>query len=323
MSSHDIQNRLTDNSNVNAAVEDALKDFDLGKITDQTVIAVGFEDYNVHLKTEQGEYVAKVFSKNRTDEEIRRNVEILRAVNDSDVHHPEIMKLPSGDIYYVHSSGLSMVVMRYIPGKTYYELQRSPTEAELDLIAMEAYKINRLGIQPLPLFDSWAIPNFEWMYEQTKDFMNEEGLGLTTQALGHFRSLPLETLPKTFVHGDIIKSNTILGDDGRVYVIDFSVANIYPRVQELAVMAANLMADGEAEGAMTLRQRVDAVVASYLRAGGELTNEELQCVYDYALAGVAMEYMGGIYESSRGQDEAEVQYWQGLGLAGLREALAA
>lgn len=322
MSNQDFEARLAEDGNINAAISDACKELELGEILEQSVIAVGFEDYNVRVKTDRGEYVAKVFSKNRTEEEVRRNIEILEAVNNSDVHHPEILKLPSRDIHYVHASGLSMVVMHFVAGKTYFELQRSPTHAELDLIAMEALKISRLEIQPTELFDSWAIPNFVWMYEQTKDLMNEEGRGLATQALEHFKRLPLDALPKAFVHGDIIKSNTILGDDGKVYVIDFSVANVYPRAQELAVMAANLMADGEVDGAKTLRERVDEVVGAYLSAGAELTDEELMSVYDYALAGVAMEYMGGIYEGSKGQAETEVKYWQELGLAGLREALS-
>lgn len=317
----EIESRLSEGSLVDLALQDMAVAFNIGQLKSTSVIAVGFEDYNVHVEAEQGEFVAKVFSKNRTDEEILRNVEILRAVNDSDVQHPEIMKLPNGDIHFVHASGLSMVVMRYVLGKTFYELQRSPTDEELGLIAAEAVKINRLDIAPEQLFDSWAIPNLRWMYEQTREHLDAEGARLVDEALKHFEQIPFDELPKAFVHGDIIKSNTILGDDGKVYVIDFSVANVYPRVQEVVVMAANLLADGEREGARTLRQRVDAAVGAYLQAGGELLEAELGCAYNYAIAGVAMEFLGSVYERLRGENAEEVAYWHNLGLAGLREAL--
>ncbi len=45
----------------------------------------------------------------------------------------------------------------------------------------------------------------------------------------------------TLVLMRFVEGNTIKGDDGKIYIIDFSVANWYPRIQELAVMAANLL----------------------------------------------------------------------------------
>ncbi len=211
--------------------------------------------------------------------------------------------------------------MAFIQGQTFYELSRTPTADELALINIEAVKINSMQYSPEYIFDSWAIPNMKWMFKKTKDHLSDEGLNLVQKAFEYYDKIPFDELPTCFVHGDLIKTNIILGDDNKIYVIDFAVSNVYPRIQELAVMAANLMFNEQSSEGLSLKQRVDIVIESYLKADDQLTQIEKDNVFNYALPGAAMEYMGSVNERVVGDTSEEIAYWEKLGLENLREAL--
>ncbi|KZT73239.1 hypothetical protein DAEQUDRAFT_662542, partial [Daedalea quercina L-15889] len=66
----------------------------------------------------------------------------------------------------------------------------------------------------------------------------------TSQARGQPPSLSSDALvfdnsaPLVLTHGDITLRNLILGDDGRLWLIDWGFAGVYPRWMEYATMAA-------------------------------------------------------------------------------------
>jgi thiamine kinase-like enzyme len=211
--------------------------------------------------------------------------------------------------------------MEYVHGKTFYDLSRIPNKDELIMICTEAVKINSMKYEPEYIFDSWAIPNMKWMYEKTKDHLSAEGLRLVQKAFKIYDSIPINDLPKCFVHGDLTKTNLIIGEDNKIYVLDFAVSNTYPRIQELAVMVANLMFDEKAERTMSLKEKVDLIVNIYLAAGGNLSQIETDNIMNYALPGAAMEYMGSVNERIVGDTSKEIKYWEKLGLETLMEAL--
>lgn len=317
-----FQDRIDFSGDFNALIGRIANSYSLGNVLRHSVIEVGFEDFNVKISTDQGEFLAKIFSKNRTSEEIDRNVINIEKAIVAGVNHPKLMLLDGRAMYQDAESGLKLIVMQFIAGKTFYDLSVVPDAHDLALIAAEAVKINNIDYDPPYLFDSWAIPNMEWMFDKVKDHLTDEGRTLVEGAFDHYKQIPLDKLPRCYVHGDLIKTNLIKGDDGKIYVIDFSVANTYPRIQELAVMAANLLFDEKSGNTKPLTERVVAVVESYLNAGGTLTELEKEHVFNYALPAAAMEYMGSVNERVVGDTSEEIAYWEQLGLKGLREALS-
>jgi len=315
-----FEKRLDFSGDIDGVVQRTVQAYELGELVGHNLITVGFQDYNIHAQTTSGEYLLKVFSKSRDENNTKRYVDIIEAVLAGGVQHPLLMRDNEGQAHHVDKeSGLRMAVMEFVKGKTFFDMDRAPTDAELAAIAEEAVKINKIDFTPDYLFDSWALINNQWMYDQVEPFMDDEGKELTKKVLELYKKLPVAELPKAFVHGDIIKTNTLLGDDGKIYIIDFAVSNIYPRVQEIAVMAANLTFDGKT----TLQDRLEKVRIAYEQAGGELTPIERSSLYDFALAATAMEYMGSYYEKHiSGETSEEIDYWAKLGREGLREALA-
>lgn len=296
--------------------------YQIGEPTDFSVIEVGYEDCNVVVQTPKGKYVAKIFSKVRTPQDITRYSSIMERVVEVGVNHPPLIKTAKGDLVYTdtEANGISMVVMQFVPAKSFLELDRSPNEDELQKVLEQAAKINRIDFHPPYIFDSWAIPNIQIMFDKVKEFIKPEDIPLVEQAMAKYREIPVDSLPHAFVHGDFTKANVLKGDDGEIYILDFSVANWYSRIQELALITGNLLHD--ASNPVPLRKRCEMVAEKYSKLN-PLTEEERKHLYAYALAGVTMEFMGAHQERYiNGNDGEETEYWLQLGREGLRGELS-
>lgn len=293
--------------------------YDLGTVQESSVLTVGFEDCNVRVRTETGQFVIKAFGKFRSDSDIERYAGVMEDVIEGGVHHPALHDAKDGGFLFKHSSGVSAVAMDFIEGHTYFDTKTVPTDEELRLIAAEAVKIHALDIDPPYVFDSWAIPHIHKMYEAALPFLDETGKQLSDASLARYDAIDLDQLEKRFIHGDIISTNTLLGSDGKVWILDFAVSNVYPKIQELAVIASSLLAGNDF---MPLGQRVERVKKAYLSAGGKLSDYEQQVLVDYAIAAAAMEFMGGHKAKFIDKEDAEeCDYWIGVGKQALQEAL--
>lgn len=309
--------RLNYTGDLTPVVERVCEAYSVGQLTATSIVEVGYEDCNVVIETDQAKFVAKMFSKIRTSDDITRYTTTMEKVVEAGVHHPELLTTSAGETAY-GDSGITLVLMRFIDGKSFLELDRAPTDEERKAILEQAAKVNGIDYEPPYLFDSWAIPNIHAMFEKVKQYIAPEDLPLVEQAFAAYDAVPVNDLPHSFVHGDFTKANVIKDKDGKIYILDFSVANRYPRIQELAVIVANLLHDNSEA---TLEQKCEQVADEYSEFN-PLTDEERKHLPAYALAGIAMEFMGAHQEKYiNGNDTEETNYWLNLGRAGLRKAL--
>lgn len=314
--------RLNYSGDLQPVITRLCRAYKVGEPTDFSVFDVGYEDCNIFVATTDSKYVAKIFSKGRSNEDIQRYSAIMARVIRAGVNHPSLIKISEGGVVYVdhEADGISMVLMQFIEGKSFIELNRAPDSEELQLVLEQAAKINSINYHPPYLFDSWAIPNIHKMFERVQQFIQTDDLELVKQAMTLYDQVSMDILPHSFVHGDFTKANVLKGNDERIYILDFSVANWYPRIQELAVIAANLLHDEN--NTMSLQDKCELVANQYSKFA-PLSSEERQYLYPYALAGVAMEFMGSHQERYiNGNDTEETEYWLKLGRNGLRKALA-
>jgi Ser/Thr protein kinase RdoA (MazF antagonist) len=208
--------------------------------------------------------------------------------------------------------------MRFVEGKSFLDLDRSPSDDERKTVLEQAAKVNSIDYEPPYLFDDWAVSNIYVMYEKVKQYISSEDLPLVERAIAAYGAISAADLPHCFVHGDFTKANVIKGEDGKVYILDFSVANRYPRIQELAVIIANLLHDDSEE---TLDQKCELVADEY-SAFNPLTDQEREYLPAYTLAAMSMEFLGAHQEKYiNGNDTEETDYWLNLGRKGLLKAL--
>lgn len=318
--SEQFENRLRDPEAINTTLQAGLDRCGLGRVASHTLVDVGFEDYNVIVKTEDDHrYFVKVLSKTRSMDEAQRYASIIDAVSGGGINHPKVYRDSEDNILLQLPDGASMFVMEAIQGRTFFDMGSAPTEEQLCRIVEQSVKISQLPIAPPYEYDSWAVPNIRDIYDKVQSEIDTADKSLIDEALQRYEALSIDELPTCFVHGDLTKANIIAGDDGKLYVIDFSVANIYPRIQELVVMAASLMFDESHE--LPLQDRIETLARLYIEQGGELTAVEHDSMYDYALAALAMEYLGSLRQRLVHGDSEEIRHWQHIGISGLRKAL--
>jgi len=287
----------------------------LGELREWSVLTTGYEDCNIAVRTEQTKVVVKIFATDRTAGIAARTADLIIGAQATGVRHPRLHLNAHGQPVHIHR-GHQVLVMDFVAGHTLYDLDRAPSHAELTEIISQTLRIHAVDAAPPFMFDSWAITNLLPMADRTRDVLDAEQRKLVDGAIDHVCDIQRDTLPTVLIHGDMTKGNLLLADDGHVTVLDFAVANRLPRVQELAVIAANLTHGSPDE----LPIRTETIAELYSRAASTpLSSHERTALRAFTRAAAAMELLGALAEwhlcGNRGPETA---YLIELGLAGLR-----
>lgn len=290
--------------------------FALGDVVSWSVLTTGYEDCNVDLTTSAARVVVKVFAPDRGTGIAARTAGLITAAQADGVRHPRLHRDCHGAL--VHSYQRHQVlVMDFVPGHTLYDLRRAPSPGELAGIVEQAVRIHTIDAHPEFVFDPWAITNLVPLAGQLRDVLDTEQYRLVGQAIEDNAAIDRDVLPVALIHADLTKGNVLLEGDGAVTVLDFAVANRFPRIQELAVIAANLTHGSP----QPLPQRVETIAELYSAAAPDpLTPVERVALRAFTRAAAAMELLGALAEwHVHGNRGAETEYLIDLGLAGLRD----
>ena len=134
-----------------------------------------------------------------------------------------------------------------------------------------------------------------------------------------FEKINIQTLPHCFVHGDIIATNTMKDKNNKIWIIDFAVSNYYPRIQELAVFACNLLFDEEHRS--KTENNLKIALGEYQKVI-KLTPRELEILPTYIKLAYAMHVLSATYESVAEKNNSEEnKYWLSQGRMGLCQTL--
>lgn len=318
MSVLDPEDRLGYKSDLESALREVATYFDIGQPTQMEHLAEGYEDCNVQIETASGKYVCKLFadnqlgdySKTRRGQEVsERLVEIILAVQSNGANAPKLVKGKNGHLY--RNGEIVAICYEWIEGKSYFDLNRAPNEAELRHIIQQAALINTTDLHPVNYHDIWAVPHIHALADKVRKYLSTEDLKLITEVLEKFDRLKTDTLPKCLVHGDLTKGNVLLSKNNTPFIIDFSVTNWTTRIIELVLIVCNLMYDES--DTRNLKEKAKLVSDIYLEYSS-LTPEEIEALPDLSLAGSAMEFLGGLWRQKFLEDNSEeTEYWLSLG----------
>lgn len=295
--------RLRQGVDIGVLIAEIAAFYQLGSVVSYSEITVGYEDCNVIIETTTGKYVTKLFARSRTKDEVDRYVLIMQKTEAAGVRHASLLRGRDGK-YVFCSNGTFATTSKFISGKTFYELDRAPNHQELQDILVQITKMNAVDCRPSYVAGQWAVPNIRTLFEQTKRYISHSDAELAEHCMHRYEAIDTSVLPHGFVHGDLRKTNILLGDDGKVYLLDFFLTNWLPRVQELAVIAASLLHEP------TRTTPLEEICAQLASMYGGLTESEMVCLPDYVRAAITMEFLGGFYEKHvKHIDNEENDYW--------------
>jgi Ser/Thr protein kinase RdoA (MazF antagonist) len=316
MSSNSFQERIGYKGDLKSFFESVVGVYELGELLTFSPIMQGYEDFNIKVETSNGKYLFKLMSSSRSDEEIKQYVDIMQMAVDGGVSHPKIYASSHGNLYTANLDGIeiSLVVMEFIEGQDFYKLGIKPTDAEMKFIVSQATKINKIDFRPKYVYDSWAIPSFPKEYEAIKSKLDKDDLEYIAPLAHNFPGLEIDKLPHCFVHGDIIATNVIKDNNGKLYIIDFAVSNYYPRIQELAILLCGLL----------YINNKDKYLANYNLALDtyqqviKLEQREIDILPTYIKLAHAMHIIGATREKLKGSELPENNFWLNSGQDGIR-----
>lgn len=269
------------------------EDYTLGEFISYKLIETGYEDFNFILETTKKKYFVKIFSKKRKNGEAQRIVELMNRLIQNNIKHPILFKNKDNESLYsikIRTYSILLCVMNFIEGSSFFDLNEIPNEEEIKILARETPKINSLELKEniSPIYDSWAIINFQKEYIKKKKYLDKNEKKLIEPIFLEFDNKSIDSLPKSLVHGDIIRENNkALG------IIDFSVANIYPRIIDIAVIVTHILFD------RTSQERTKQNTALFIKEYEKsvtLTREEKEQLPKFILFSYAIEYLNTLYE---------------------------
>jgi len=242
----------------------------------------------------------------------------MESVLKAGVSHPLLFKSSQGYLYELSNNGLTdrLCVMQYIDGKNFYELQTIPTTEEKRFIIKQAALINKINIKPSFVYDRWAITSFLKEYNKKSEYFNKNDKKLIEPIIETYNSLSIDDLPHCFVHGDITKTNTMKSANGDIYILDFAVANYYPRIQELAVILCDLFF--HPKNPNEFPKNYELALNEYQNYI-PLTDDELKKLPNYVKLAHSMHILLANYEKVANKNSSsENEYFLGIGRVGLR-----
>jgi len=284
-------------------------------VADWSVIDTGYEDCNIDLRAERGRVVVKVFAAGRPASVPTRTASLIMAAQAAGVRHPALHHDRAGG--HVHShDGHFLLVMDHVPGRTFYDRTRPPNDSELLLVVEQAARIHSVGARPEPVFDSWAIDNLVPLARQVGHLLDGEQRRLVDRAVASVTATDWQALPEALIHADLTAGNVLVGPAGEITILDFALANRWPRLQELAVIAASLLHGSPG----TIAQRMEKVAGMYSTvAAVPLTAAEEAALDAFGQGAAAMELLGGLNQWLQGNRGPETDLLITIGTAGLRD----
>lgn len=311
----DFNKRIGLNTDLQNISKKICESYNLGDFISNELILIGYEDYNYYLTTSSGKYCVKIFSKIRTEEDVKNYLDRIKAVANSEINAPKPLMVNNDITLSLDYDGnhYDICVFEYINGKNYFELREKPSKDVIKEIARQTAMINNLDLKPVFIYDTWAIVNFAKEYNQKREYLSDDYKDEFDRLLVELNNIDFTNLPKAFVHGDIISTNVMLDENEKVWIIDFAVSNYLPRIIDLAVIACNMCLDEKSKD--NTYENIALLINEYNKYN-QLTEYELKVFGIFYRLANAMHILQPQYIIKTDGDSDENQYWLNEGIIG-------
>lgn len=319
MKKSEFQKRIGYEGDLEKVVVKVSEDFSLGKYLKHEVVEAGYEDLNVVVTTDKDKYFVKMLATFRDKTGCKRYVDIMLTALEAGVSHPRLLRSSQGCLYIKNFDGteVRLVVMEYINENSLYDSREKVSLEDARFLVRQAALINKIDLKVPFVYDSWAIVNFVKEWKENKEVFPKKDKFIIDPVFNKFSKLHIKSLPTAFVHGDIIRTNVMRDKDGKLYIFDFSVANNYPRIQELSILLCNLLYDDKDPA--VFMDYYNLALEEYQKQN-ELTKLEVKTLPLYLKAAHAMHIIGAGKEKYRqGNKSEENEYWLSQGRKGLKD----
>src|SRR4030042_2887493 len=185
----------------------------LGEITQFQPITEGYEDANILLVTETGTYVIKIFSKDRSEENVRSYIHILEEAQKIGVPVTRLVPGTKGSISFAaENTKTPYCIAEFFDGNDFQE--NSPTRDDMVGVASYLAKLNTLRFPMTEYYDYWGNKNLAVEYEKNKESLTREQAELIAPVVESFKKLDFSKFSTSIIHGDMQRKHVLKNAKG-------------------------------------------------------------------------------------------------------------
>ena len=200
--------------------------YQFGQYISEKLILVGYEDFNFILSTSIGKFCVKIFNKDRTYEDVKKYIDRIELANSLNINTPKVYNCNNSTLceMVLNDTKFRLCVFQYIDGKSFYDLNEIPTQAEIKNIIEQMSRIHNAKLESDFIYDKWTITNFAKEYAEKGKYLDNKYNKIFEPLVHKIASVKFEELPTSFVHGDIISSNVMKDTSNKLWIIDFALS---------------------------------------------------------------------------------------------------
>ena len=318
-----------------------IKEYHFASLKDYHVIETGYEDFNVHLKTLNNDYVVKFFSNERPINNVYHYIKVVELVSKQTfLSIPKIYKNKNGILGKVlyNNQEIYFFVMEYINGNTVYDLDKDIDLKTIIKIVFDILKYNCVNKELKDYlnseegkrnkkYDMWGYEHFLEEYKLKGQYLSYEDNELLKPIVEYYEDMvkrykkyedefqdkPVMP-PYMSAHNDFISTNIVLKDNKEPYYIDFSVSSVALNFVDIAIFGCDTV----------LRKNITpSEYAKYLKIISYILYRTHIMEYNLYPTSVAVQHaihilIANYYKVHEHIDSEENEYFLNLGRTGIK-----
>ena len=288
------------NVNLGQLLSSIALSYDL-QIIGHEIITQGYEDLNIKLQTDKGNFLAKIFNKERSATECSDIVERFTSAYNNGISCPKI-SIKKNNKPLSSFGQIKYTLMEFISGKDFQRMNRTLDKSEMLQVLEEIKKFEKLNLKFAKIYNAWEMNNFALEYEKNFKIFGQEEIALFKPIYDQFKKIDLTKFPYAYIHGDVNSGNTIKNAENKIVLLDLCSANYSNRINEiLTICSSGLIIDSNKEKAIDNISHIFNLWCKEFNA----TEIEKNNFYFLYQVQTALNYMQSIVEYKNGNHSAE------------------
>lgn len=287
-------------------IQIVLQEHDLGKLYSYVPILVGYEDANIRVSSEKGEYVLKIFAKDRSFIQAKGYADVLLEAEKRNLPFTKLVKGEQGYLSQVQDKKTTIFYyLAYYFNGSNFDLS-TPSMQEMKDIAHVLAQFNTIQLPVVESYDSWGSKNLVREYTKYENETKDDIKRLVSPIAEGMEQLDITGFSKGLIHGDLQRKHVLKNDKGEYCILDLGCMRNDAIVYDLSIFLAWFCL---AEDTWEKREEiVDAVVFEYTKPH-KLSKEELASLPLLVRASYAAYLRKTDWLIQRGDASEETREW--------------
>ena len=226
-----------ENVNLEQLLSSIAQSYDL-QIIGYEIITQGYEDLNIKLQTDKGNFLAKIFNKQRSATECSDIVGRFSSAYNNGISCPKI-SINKNNKLLSRLGQIKYTLMEFISGKDFQRMNRTLDKSEMLQVLEEIKNFEKLNLKFEKIYNAWEVNSFALEYEKNLKLFGQEEISLFKPIYDRFKQIDLTKLPYAYIHGDVNSGNTMKNTENKIVLLDLCSANYSNRINEILTICSS------------------------------------------------------------------------------------